>query len=603
MTLSFKNRPWVLPHPDAHAAEALSQAGALRPLAARVLAGRGHTPTHLAAFLDPQIKAELPDPAVFLDMQPAVERLARAILGNERITIWSDYDVDGACAGAIMARFLRAHGAEQVTVRIPDRITEGYGPNTAGLQALHAEGTTLVCVLDSGTTAFEPLEAAAAMGLDVVVIDHHMATDTLPPALALINPNRKDQPAGYGHLCAASMAFIVAVATNTYLRTLGQPGVPLMPLVGLAALATVCDVVSLTGLNRAIVAQGLPLLSKRTYPGIAALADAAAIEGPIDVAACGFALGPRINAGGRIGDSSLGVRLLTTDDPDEARALAGELDTLNHQRRALERACTAQAMKDLSPHFIPGTTRALALAIVEAHEGVVGISAARVREAFDAPAFVLAPAEHGLLKGSGRSVPGFDLGAAVVRAHAAGLLVKGGGHPMAAGITIAPDKVGAFIAFINQAIATSAYGQEGVPLHADAAVRVGDLTEDWVRELDILGPFGMGNPTPRLLLTQVRVVNTYVLKDKATQADKHVKLIVQDASGRGPRLQAPLWGACGTPLEAAFTNAGSAPLDLICAAEINTWDGRTSIQLRVEDARLSAPVVAVDAPEDALIPF
>lgn len=600
---SFKNRPWNTPDCAQEAVSALLGTGAVSPLAARVLAARGCTTDALAEFLDPRLKTSLPNPSFFLGMEQAVARLSEALLAEERIAIWSDYDVDGACSAAILARFLRAHGAADVRIRIPDRIHEGYGPNAAGLAALQDEGYTLVCVLDSGTTAFAPLEAAAASGLDVLVVDHHMPSTTLPPAVALINPNRPDQEPGFGHLCAAAMTFILALATDTRLRALGNPGADLMPLVGLVALATVCDVVSLTTLNRAFVAKGLPLLSARTFPGIASLAEVAGIEGAIDVGHCGFGLGPRINAGGRIGQSDLGARLLATDDADTARQIAIELDTLNRKRRDMERATTSAAIECIRPHFTPGTTRALALAVVDGHEGIVGISAARVKEAFDAPAFVLAPGEGGLLKGSGRSVPGFDLGAAVVAAAEAGILVKGGGHPMAAGLTIAPDKVDTFVAFVNAAIATSAYGANGIPLRTDAVAEARDITLDAVRDMAILGPFGMGNPTPRFLLSNVRVVEKRILRDKETGADKHVMLRIQDASGRGQWMDAPLWGAAGTPIADAFTLAGSAPLDLACGIEINCWNDKEKIRLVIEDARLAAPL-PITTPDTAdAVPF
>lgn len=599
---SFKNRTWIVAEPTAASVRALQQAGGLGLQEAQVLAGRGIAPTELADFLDPKIRTAMPNPSFFQDMDKAAERLAKAIIGEETIAIWSDYDVDGACSAAILGRFLRAQGVRNVLIHIPDRIHEGYGPNTPGLKALQDKGATLVCVLDSGTTAFEPLADAAAMGLDVIVIDHHMAEETLPEAVALVNPNRLDQEPGFGHVCAAGMVFFFVVATNTLLRRFGRPNVPVMPLVALVSLATVCDIVALRTINRAFVAQGLPRLSERVYPGVEALAKAAGVEAGIDVGVCGFGLGPRINAGGRIGASDLGTRLLMTDDPVEAHALAIQLDTLNRERRDMERQSTDEAIAQLRDRFIPGVTRALALAIVEGHEGVVGISAARVKEAFDAPAFVLAYAENGLLKGSGRSVTGFDLGAAVVAARQQGLLVKGGGHAMAAGITIEPDKVEAFIAFVNAAIDQSAYARDGLPLHADGVVRANALTVGWVEGLDKLGPFGMGHPTPRFLLTNVKIVDTRILKDKATGADKHLKLRLQDASGKGPRFDAPLWSACGTPLQEVFANAGDAPLDLVCAMEINEWNNARSVQLRIEDARLCAPQTVVEE-EDVAVPF
>jgi single-stranded-DNA-specific exonuclease len=577
---SFKNRPWNVAAPQHADVQALQNAAGIGRLEAFVLAGRGITPSTIGNFMDPRLKTEMPDPTFFLGMSTTADRLVQAILSDERIAIWSDYDVDGATSAAVLGRFLRANGVEHFDLYIPDRIHEGYGPNATGMAELAAKGVTLVCVLDSGTTAFDALASAKAAGLDVLVVDHHMAEDTLPEAVAVVNPNRRDQPAGFNHVCAAGMAFLLCVETNRRLRLLGQPGMDLMPLVGLVALGTVCDVVPLKTLNRAFVARGLPILSQRGFVGVKALAEAAGVEGDIDVGVCGFGLGPRINAGGRIGDSTLGARLLLTDDENEARSIAAVLDRLNKERQDLEKLATGAAIASLEKRFVAGETRALALAVVEAHEGVVGISAARVKESFDAPAFVLAPSENGLLKGSGRSVKGFDLGAAVVAARQAGLLVKGGGHAMAAGITIEPAQLDAFIAFVDAAIAVSDYGRDGVALDVDAEVHARDLSVEWVEQLAALGPFGMGNPTPRFLLKNVRVVDRRILKEK------HLKLRVQDASGNGKRFDAPLWNAVGTPLEMCFTLAGERALDLVCAIEINEWNGSQSIQLKLEDARL-----------------
>lgn len=577
---SFKNRPWNVAAPKHADVQALQAAAGIGRLEAFVLAGRGVTPSSVGNFLDPKLKTEMPNPTFFLGMEDTAERLARAILGEEHIAIWSDYDVDGATSAAILGRFLRGNGVEQFTLNIPDRIAEGYGPNVDGMQRLAAEGVQLVCVLDSGTTAFESLAAAKAAGLEVLVVDHHMAEETLPDVVAVVNPNRRDQETGFGHVCAAGMTFLLCVETNRRLRLLGQPGMDLMPLVGLVALGTVCDVVPLKTLNRAFVTRGLPILSQRGFAGVKALADAAGVEGDIDVGVCGFGLGPRINAGGRIGDSSLGVRLLLTDDEEEAKTIAATLDRLNKERQDMEKLASSQAIASLQGRFIPGETRALAVAVVEAHEGVVGISAARVKESYDAPAFVLAPTHDGVLKGSGRSVKGFDLGAAVVAARQEGLLVKGGGHAMAAGITIDPKNLDAFIAFVDAAIKVSDYGRDGVALDVDAEISARDLSVDWVEQMESLGPFGMGNPTPRFLLKDVRVVDRRILKEK------HVKLRVQDASGNGKRFDAPLWNAVGTPLDDMFTLAGERTLDLVCAIEINEWNGSQSIQLKLEDARL-----------------
>lgn len=593
MTESMKGRTWSVTQPNMDDVRALEATG-LERLESFIMAGRGIKATQAADFLDPRLKTFLPNPAFFKDMDVAADRLAGAILEGEKIAIWSDYDVDGATSGAILGRFLRDAGLDNVELYIPDRISEGYGPNADGMAQLKDKGVDLVCVLDAGTTAFEPLQAAADMDLDVIVIDHHMAEETLPTAIAVVNPNRQDQEEGFGHVCAAGMTFLFTVATNIRLRQQGRPGLDLMPLVALVALGTVCDVVPLTGVNRAFVARGLPLLSERAFPGIAALAEAAAIEGPIDVGHCGFGLGPRINAGGRIGDSTLGARLLMTNSQSEAEGIAGTLDALNRERQDLEKAATKEALAQLEGKLIPGQSRELALAIVDAHEGIIGISAARVKEAFDTPSFVLAPGDGGVLKGSGRSVPGFDLGEAVVAARQEGLLVKGGGHAMAAGLSIEEDKVEAFIAFVNDRIAKSDYAQTGVLVKLDAELSIEDLSVETVESLEKLGPFGMGHPTPRVLLKGVRVADTRVLKEK------HLKLRLSSASGKGGRVDGPLWNCVGTPFGDQLQGLEGKLVDVACALEINSWQGRSSVQLRIEDVRMSAKA---ESELDEIVPF
>jgi single-stranded-DNA-specific exonuclease len=591
MTNSLKGRTWVLNSPDEDIVQGLVATG-LNNLQAQILAGRNITPANVANFMDPSLKAMLPDPSFFLDMDIAADRLVNAILEEEKIAVWSDYDVDGAASAAVLGRFLQFHGADY-QIYIPDRITEGYGPNTKGLQFLADKGTDLVCVLDSGTTAFDPLEDAFKMGLDVVVVDHHMAEDTLPNALAVVNPNRKDQKEGYGNVCAAGMTFLLVVAANKRLRQAGHEGIPLMPLVGIVALATVCDVVGLTGLNRSFVAKGLPLLSKRLYPGIKFLCDAAEITSDITAGHCGFGLGPRINAGGRIGDPTLGARLLITDSDQEAEGIAETLNSLNRERQALEKVATASALEQLQGTLIPGTSREIALVTVEGHEGIIGISAARVKDAFDCPTFVLAQGEDGLLKGSGRSVSGFDLGSAVVEARQLGILVKGGGHAMAAGLSLDPAKFEEFRTFMNAKIKESDYAQTGVVLKPDTQININDLTVKMIEELDSLGPFGMGNPTPKVVLRNVRVKSIFVMKDK------HLKITFQDAGGTGNTAQSPLWNVNKTDFGNAIMDMKNKVVDIVCALEVNEWNNNKSIQLKLEDIQLCS----VDMPEDDMVPF
>lgn len=588
--VSFKNRRWELPQVGADQVAELVAAGA-DALTAPIIAARGIAPEGLADFLKPKIRNLLPNPAFFQDMDKAAARIARAIMDRETIAIWSDYDVDGATSAGTLGRFLRDCGITDFMLRIPDRIVEGYGPNAQGLLELGDAGATLVVVLDSGTTAHEPLQAAHDAGLDVVVIDHHAAEAVLPPAVALVNPNRLDQAPGYNHVCAAGMTFIACVAINMALRGLGffdgQDGRParspeLMTYLDLVALGTVCDVVPLKGINRAFVSVGLQTLSERRLPGIRALAEVAGCNAEIDVRDCGFGLGPRINAGGRIGAADSGARLLLAEDEEEAKRLAEDLNLLNQGRQDLEKACTAAALAQVTD-FVPGVTRRLAVAIVDAHEGIVGISAARVKEAVDAPAFVLTATPEGHLKGSGRSVTGFDLGAAIIAARQAGLLLKGGGHAMAGGITLEADQVAAFTAFVDAEIARSDYARIGVVTTIDMEVPVTRATVGLADAVQSLAPFGMGNPTPRFLIRNVRLAELRTLKER------HLKCVFEHPrlGHSGPRLEAPIWNAVDTPLAEALADARGQEVDLLCALEVNEWRNVRKIQLKIEDVRLS----------------
>ncbi len=588
---SFRNRVWEEPKVTNMAIDALIAGGA-NALTAPILAARGMDPETIETFLSPKLRDLLPNPSFFLDMDKAADRLVEAIVNREAITIWSDYDVDGATSGGTLGRFLDDCGHTDYDVYIPDRITEGYGPNAEGLLSLKEKGADLVCILDAGTVAIEPLTAAHEAGLDVVVIDHHAAEEELPPAIAIVNPNRLDQEKGFGHVCAAGMTFMLVVAANMRLRKRaffdGQDGRPacapeLMSYLDLVALGTICDVVPLSTINRAFVMRGLPYLSARQLPGIKALADVAKCSDEIDARACGFALGPRINAGGRIGDSGAGTALLLEKDLEEAQAQAKVLNDLNGERQEMEKACTQSALEQVQGRFIPGETRKLALAIVDAHEGIVGISAARLKEALDAPAFVLAPTPEGTLKGSGRSVSGFDLGAAIIAARKAGLLIKGGGHAMAGGITLERDKVDDFTAFMNAEIEKSDYFRIGVSSKVDAKIHIEQATTGLVDAAQSLAPFGMGNPTPRFVIEGVLLADIRILKDK------HIKCIFEDPEMReaGKRVEGLIWNAVGTPFGDALNDARGKAVDVLGGLEINEWNGRRRVQIKLDDVRLS----------------
>lgn len=581
---SLSGKAWFDRIADDRAGWALAQGFGLPEIVGRVLAARGVTAEVCERFLSPTLKALLPDPSRLRDMDRAAARIADAIERNEPVAVFGDYDVDGAVSAALMRRYFRAVGRDLV-VYIPDRLREGYGPNAPALRSLAARGVRLVITVDCGTAAFPALEAAADAGLDIVVIDHHVAEARLPPAYAVVNPNRLDEEEGLGTLCAAGVCFLALVAVNRSLRGRGffvegrtEPN--LMEWLDLVALATVCDVVPLTGLNRAFVAQGLKVMARRGNIGLAALADVAGIKDRPDAYHAGFVLGPRVNAGGRVGDSDLGARLLSTDDPVEAAELARRLDELNGERRTVEQAVLEEAIAQ-----VEGTDPAatgLVFVVGEGwHPGVVGIVASRLKERYGRPACVVAveTAETGqrVGKASGRSVKGVDLGAAVIAARQAGLLLAGGGHRMAAGFTVALDRIEELRAFLIARIAERGEAVSGLPpLEIDGVLSVGAATVDLVATLDRIAPFGTGNPEPRFVIADARVVRADVV------GTQHVRCILTGADGR--RLKAIAFRALDTDLGQALLRSGGVPLHVAGTLRTERWNGNESVQLFVEDA-------------------
>ncbi len=440
ITQSVTGRFWRERERDDRVALALAQHLNLDEVVGRVLAGRGVTPDSSAQFLKPTLKEHLPDPSQFRDMERAAERLAKAIMSNEQVAVFGDYDVDGATSSALLKRFFDAVGG-QLVIYIPDRILEGYGPNAPALIRLQAEGAKVAVTVDCGTTAHAPLAEGKAAGLDIIVVDHHQAEPQLPDVFALVNPNRLDESGACGQLAAVGVAYLLVIALNRKLRQSGwyrdgRSEPDLLQWLDLVALGTICDVVPLTGLNRALVTQGLKVMARRGNPGLVALADVAGVQDRPGSYHAGYILGPRVNAGGRVGRSELGARLLSTDDAGEAQEIAAELDRYNQERRAIEAMVEEQAIAATDASLSGGTPGPVIMAIgVNWHPGVIGIVASRLRERYRRPAFVIAVA-NGVGKGSGRSIPGVDLGAVVTAAKQAGLLVNGGGHKMAAGITV-----------------------------------------------------------------------------------------------------------------------------------------------------------------------
>lgn len=553
-------------------------------LVTQLLLTRGADPARLDDYRNPSLRAFMPDPASFLDMDAAAQRIERAIAEREPIVVYGDYDVDGATSAALLLRVLRALGAT-ASPYIPDRLLEGYGPSADALVALRQAGASLVVTVDCGAQAFGALEAARDAGLDVIVVDHHQCTTSLPPALALVNPNRLDESAavrGQGHLAAVGVAFLLAAQLIRRLRTkgafAGSAEPDLMALLDIVALGTVADVAKLHGLNRAFVAQGLKVMARRGNIGLAALADAAGLKHAPSAHDLGFALGPRINAGGRVGQSDLGVRLLTTNDPAEARMIAAELDRLNQDRRAIEAEVTEAAMA------LADRAGNAAVAIVAGqgwHPGVIGIVASRIKERLGRPAIVIALDDQGQGKGSGRSIDGVDLGAAVIAARDAGLLIAGGGHPMAAGLTIAADAVDRFTGWINDRLAQPvAAAQQGLATSIDALLAPAAVNGDFADAIAAGGPYGHGWPQPRMAVGEVRLVKADIV------GTGHVRMVAAGDDGRSFKAIAFRAGDSAMG-QALLAMPRDARLWLAGRVRRDEWSGGNAAEMHVDDAAVA----------------
>ncbi|WP_347303988.1 single-stranded-DNA-specific exonuclease RecJ [Croceibacterium sp. TMG7-5b_MA50] len=551
-------------------------------LVTHLLLARGIEPHEVARHRSPTLRDFLPNPSHFNDMDRAAERIADAVIAGEQVAIFGDYDVDGATSAALLIRLLRLL-RNSATAYIPDRLTEGYGPNEKALLALGQAGATLIITVDCGATAFEPLAAAHAAGVDVVVVDHHKCTADLPTAYAVINPNRLDEGeigVAHGHLAAVGVAFLLGVALVRVLRERGyfrdHPEPDLLALLDLVALGTVADVAAIRGLNRAFVAQGLKIMRRRGNPGIAALIDASRLNRAPTCSDCGFALGPRINAGGRVGDAALGVRLLTTDDPEEARTIAVRLDLLNEERRAVEQAVQEEADAQAS---MQSDRAVLVAAGTGWHPGVIGIVAGRLKEKHGRPALVIAlDAMTGQGKGSGRSIAGVDLGAAIIGARDLGMLAAGGGHAMAAGLTIDNARVSEFSEWIDHHLAAPvARAAAAGSLLLDLMVTPGGLSSDLVETTEQAGPFGVGWPGPRVAVGPVHLIRAEVV------GNGHVRLIAGGQDGAsikavGFRMADTLLG------QTLLHGVHGRRLWLAGRAKIDDWGTTPRAELHLEDA-------------------
>lgn len=558
---------------------AIAQGHGVPDIVARVLAGRGVQAADAARFLDPTIRDLLPDPASLTDMEQAASRIADAVVRKKKVAIFGDYDVDGAASSALLKRFLMHFGVES-EIYIPDRIFEGYGPNPDAMRELVARGASLIVTVDCGTNSATSIEAAKEAGADVVVIDHHQVGGALPQGVAVVNPNRDDDLSGQGHLCAAGVVFLTLVQVAKVLRQrlAGSAQPNLLALLDLVALATVCDVVPLIGVNRAFVVRGLQIMRQQSNVGLAALAKLSRIGEPINAFHLGFLIGPRINAGGRIGDAALGSRLLATDDPVEAQSIAETLDRLNQERQAMEVEMLAQARAEADAELAGGNGPAvLVTADPSWHPGIVGLLASRLKDHARRPAFAIAFNPNGIGTGSGRSVPGFDLGRMVREAVEAGLLVKGGGHAMAAGITVEKEKLGALRAFFEERAAADVFRlQDQESLLIDAALAAEGATLQLLDTLEKAGPYGTGHVAPVFALPLHRLVDARLV------GANHIRAELRSDSGG--RIQGIAFRAADTALgDFLFRNRGQT-IHTAGSLSSNYWNGNRSAQFRIIDA-------------------
>lgn len=581
---SLSGQSWMerLSSSEKNTALAISQRFDLPELVGRVMAARGVELDAAESFLAPTLRELMPDPSVLTDMQSATDRIATAISARENVAIFGDYDVDGACSSALMYRFLAHHGLKP-KIHIPDRIFEGYGPNIPAIEQLAQDGATLIIAVDCGATSFEALARAKELGVDIVVLDHHQMGTKLPECVALVNPNRQDDLSGLGHLCAAGVVFMTLVSVmrslreqNTYSDNLPPPD--LLKWLDLAALATVCDVVPLIGVNRAFVVTGLQVMAKQQNAGLKALMRAGRLDGAPKPYHLGFVLGPRINAGGRIGDAALGSRLLTTQDSDTARDIAEQLNALNEERQRAEAVMLEQAVSEAEREHRDGAGPSIIItASQEWHPGIVGLLASRLKERFRRPAFAIAFDRHGTGSGSGRSISGVDLGAAVRAAVEDGILVKGGGHAMAAGLTVAKDRLGDFRGFLEENLAKNvAQVSASQRIKIDGALTARSVTLDLIDTLEKAGPFGQGHPQP------VFAFPAHQIRYPKIVGKDHVSFTA--CASDGAQLRAIAFRAAETPVGNAILNAQGAGLHLVGTLNADFWQGTRRVQLRILDA-------------------
>jgi single-stranded-DNA-specific exonuclease len=578
---SSSGKHWVARLQNTRLAEAISQQHDLPEILGRVLAARDVKLEEAEAFLNPTLRNLMPQPGALLDMEKGAARLAAAIQAGTRIGIISDYDVDGVTSAAILIRFLRAVGSD-AEVHIPDRLTEGYGPSQMAVQLLKDKGVELLLTLDCGVLSHDPLALAAEIGLEVIIVDHHQAGEHLPTAHAVINPNRQDDTSGFGYLCAAGVVMILVAAVNKALRNAGwynddRPEPNMLQWLELVALATICDVVPLKGLNRAYVTQGLKIMGRRQNEGLAILGEVARLKRKPDVYALGFVLGPRLNAAGRIGHADLAVKLLTTNDRGLASEIAQKLELLNRQRQAIELQVVDQAVSQADVAM--GQEQRPPVVVVAAdgwHPGVVGLAAARLKERFQVPAFVLANNKTtGMTSGSGRSIQGVDLGKAVRLALENGIIVKGGGHAMAAGVTLAKDNLAAFRRFLEEYLKAEVGTATANLLAVDGALSASGATLDLIELLEQAGPYGSGHTSPMFVFPAHRVVYADPV------GTDHIRCTLEGSDRT--RIKAIAFRAMNTELGELLLTERSFPLHIAGRLSIDDFGAKRVPSIQIED--------------------
>jgi len=567
---------------QAATASAIAQRFDLPEILGRVLAARGTTLDTVDDALNPTLKNLMPDPHSMRDVEKGAARLADAIEKAQPVAVFGDYDVDGGTSSALVSLFLKAHG-QDARIYIPDRIFEGYGPNVGAIETLIDEGSELIVTVDCGTTSHEALETATARGVDVIIVDHHLAGEVLPDVLAVINPNRQDDLSDLGHLCAAGVTFMVLVATLRELKKRdfykgGKTAPDLLQFLDLVALGTVCDVVPLTGLNRAFVTQGLKIMRKRQNVGLRALSDASRLNTAPTTYHLGFMLGPRINAGGRIGDAGLGARLLAGDDEIEARRISELLDRLNGERKAIETEMLEEA--NIRAELMVEEDPDLPILILGGdhfHKGVVGLVASRLSDRFRRPSCVIAWDEKGTQgTGSLRSIAGVDIGSAVQKAVGAGLLIKGGGHAMAAGLTVERDRVDELTIFMSGELAESAaQSRSEATLKLDGALTPGSVTAEFIDLLERAGPYGNSNPQPRFAFPAHRIKFSKIV------GEAHIRCVLEAADGK--RIDAISFRSVGTPIGDLILGSKGMPLHIAGNVRRDTWGGRSRMEVQISD--------------------